>query len=715
MPSLTLAGRRWPWAGHLVAAILLVVGVLGLTYSYVSAEHALYTWDFHEYTTRLETTFAALKRSPLTAFVQVYLSTSQEYSLIPTIPMLPLRAVLGGSRLAFELNAAIVFIVPFVLAVGWVGSRTIRGPRGAVFWTTVLFAVATPYTWVAILRGFVDLGSAALVAMAIGLYVGDPRLGRPWRPIVIGGLLAAAILFRRPFAYDVVAFGVAIVLLTVGRAVISRRDGIRPTIRHLVADGLRLGLIAAGGLVVLIGIGHRFVGRVLIEDYGGLYQSYVRDAPDVLGWIGSGYGWLIIGLSVAGFVGLRRSGMLNERLLFVGIYGGVLTLLWAFVVGQEDVHYAAHFVLPVAVGLAAFAWSVWHAAPTRVARPLVAVLGALMLLNLAAGLSSVVPGNGTVARTLLAAANPPLIRADYDEMIRLARDIRRIAGTTEPVLVIGSTDGFSDDTVLIADEVSRGDAPPLFVLTSPHVDSRDEYPLRVMLAAQVVVLPDPLPLPLAADRQGIQRVMHDLFAQPSPTVGAFRPLPDAYVLEDGTRVSLFERTRPTTLREAVDALSIMREYTPEVPGGQVPWISVGGLSSPIRTASGDLRSVIDAGRDVDGRWVANAMIFIDADASTTIDGTAEFFDRTCAGVVLRLSSIDGTLPAGTVTEFRVSPAGPTTLQITGLDDGARDLLIQPEQANADLPCEARITLSNSAGDRADAKSLLIEDEGSGGP
>jgi hypothetical protein len=712
--SFPAARPGWAWAAHLLGVILVILGVLALTFVYVSAEHTFYTWDFHEYTTRLETTYAALTQSPLTAFVQVYLSTSQEYGLIPTIPLLPLRLILGGSRMAFELDAAGVFIVPFVLTVGWIGSRTIPGPRAVVFWGAVLIALAIPYTWVATLRGFVDLGAATLVALAIGLYVGDPRLTRLWRPIVIGVLLAAAFLFRRPFAYDIVAFGAAATLLALGRAALNARgDGAQSALRSLGGDVLRLGLIAASALVVLVGIGHRLLGRLLLEDYGALYQSYIRDAANVIGWLGSGYGWLIVLLAIAGFVGALRITR-DARLLFVAVYGTVLTVIWVFVVGQEDVHYAAHFVVPIAIGLAAFAWTLWRVAPANLARPAMAALALLLVINLAAGLSNLVPGSGTAVRTLLAVANPPLVRTDYDEMIRLVSDLRRIAGTTNPVLVIGSTDGFSDDTIVVADDLNRGDAPPLFVLTSPHVDSRDRYPLAVLLAARVVVLPDPLPLPLAADKQGVQRVLHDLFASPSSTGEAFRPLAESYVLEDGTRVRLFERTRPTTLKEAEAALASMREYTPTIPGGQEPWISVGGLASPVRLASGDRPPIIEAGRDADGQWVANALIFIGAGRATTIDGSAEFLDRTCAGIVLRVSSIGGTLAAGGDRQVDLAPGGATSFQVGGLDDGARDLLFAPEQLDPARPCIARITLADEAGDRAGAKSLLLDDAQSDG-
>src|SRR5262245_13004752 len=137
------------WAIHALALALLVGVVVVITALYVAAEHTLYTWDWHEYTTRLEDAYATARRSPLTALVQIYLSTSQEYNLIPTIPLLPLRYVLGASRLAFELNAAVVFVVPFALAVGWIGSRSLPRPRSIAFWVTAVVALAMPYTWVA--------------------------------------------------------------------------------------------------------------------------------------------------------------------------------------------------------------------------------------------------------------------------------------------------------------------------------------------------------------------------------------------------------------------------------------------------------------------------------------------------------------------------------------------------------------------------------------
>lgn len=711
---LMTAARGRAWGTYLLGVLIVLVAVVAFTYVYVSAEHTLYTWDYHEYTTRLETTWSDITRSPLRALVEIYLSTSQEYNLLPTIPLLPLRAVLGAGRLAYELNIAAVFVVPFVLMVGWIGSRTIAGPRGPVFWSTVLIALVTPFTWIAILRGFVDLGAATVVAAAVALYIADPRLTRLWRPIAIGVLLAAAFLFRRPFAYDAVAFGAAAGLIILGRTAIAARTGLQPALRGLVGDVLRSALVAVGGLVTLVAIGHRLLGRLLLQDTGALYQSYILPFGQVLGWFGSGFGWLVVALAVAGFVALWRTRMLDERLAFIAVFGVVATLLWTAIVGQEGPHYAVHFVLPVVIGLTALAWTICRVVPARLARPAMAALGLWLILNFVAGLTSIVPGQGSVVRAIVADANPPMVRADYDEMIRLARDLHRIAGADKAILVLGSTDGFSNDTVTIADDVSRGEAAPLFVLNNPHVDSRDTYPLAVLLAARIVVLPDPLPMSLPPASEGVGRVLHDMFTGSSPEAGAFRVLQDSYILEDGTRVTLYERTRPTTLGEAIDALARMRQYTPIVPGSQVPWVSVEGLARTTTDPSGDLPPIIEAGRDAGGDWAANSLIYVGADASTAIDGAAEFFDRTCAGVRLRLSSIDGTLPAAATVQFDLTPAGSPSFRIADLGDGARDLLIAAEQIDPARPCEARIVLAAAASDKEDATSLLIKGEQPGG-
>jgi hypothetical protein len=226
--------------------------------------------------------------------------------------------------------------------------------------------LAMPYTWVATLRGFVDLGSAAMVAAAIGLYVGDMRLTRPWRPVAIGALLGAAFLFRRPFAYDGVALCAAIALVVLTRFAGGARADPSVAPRALGGDALGLLLVAVGGVVFLVAFGHRLLGRLALSDYGSLYEGWVRGPLDVLGWIGSGYGWLFVGLAAVGFVAALRRGVAGQRVAFVGLYGVLLIALWAFVAGQRTS--TAPTSRPRSVGVTAFAYRLWGAAqPPRAA------------------------------------------------------------------------------------------------------------------------------------------------------------------------------------------------------------------------------------------------------------------------------------------------------------------------------------------------------------
>jgi hypothetical protein len=70
---------------------------------------------------------------------------------------------------------------------------------------------------------------------------------------------------------------------------------------------------------------------------------------------------------------------------------------------------------------------------------------------------------------------------------------------------------------------------------------------------------------------------------------------------------------------------------------------------------------------------------------------------------------------GAATTFTLTPGGPASLRITGLGDASRDLLLRATQLDDARPCPARILFVEDAGDRASARSMLVEDEGAGAP
>ena len=103
---------------------------------------------------------------------------------------------------------------------------------------TLVVALLTPMVWVATLRGYPDMGAAAIMALAVWVYLGDPRLTRARQSVVIGLLLAGAMLFRRHFAYNAVALVLSVALQSAYQAVASREGrGPRPVILELLRRG----------------------------------------------------------------------------------------------------------------------------------------------------------------------------------------------------------------------------------------------------------------------------------------------------------------------------------------------------------------------------------------------------------------------------------------------------------------------------------------------
>jgi hypothetical protein len=125
--------------------------------------------------------------------------------------------------------------------------------------------------------------------------------------------------------------------------------------------------------------------------------------------------------------------------------------------------------------------------------------------------------------------------------------------------------------------------------------------------------------------------------------------------------------------------------------------------------------VIESGRGPDGDWTANSLVYVGADEGTTIDGAAEFLDRTCGGLAITVSSIDGTLAPGAARRFELRPGGDSTFRISGLGPDARDLLIASEQLDPSKPCAAEAALTAATSDADAARSLLRNDAATSAP
>jgi len=185
---------------------LLVLVTVAVTSIYVSSEHTFYWWDYAGYNTATVNTANLFRDSPDKAWRGVIESLSKEKNLLISLPLVPLILLFGESRLSYILSISLIYVLPFRLLLGAISAQLIPVYPRRVFWSTVLMSLLIPMSWIPTLRGYLDTGGCVFVALAILVYLQDVKLKSWWKIPLIGFLLAAAILWRRHFAYSAIAF-----------------------------------------------------------------------------------------------------------------------------------------------------------------------------------------------------------------------------------------------------------------------------------------------------------------------------------------------------------------------------------------------------------------------------------------------------------------------------------------------------------------------------
>lgn len=578
---------------------LLVLFVTMVTYVYVSSEHTFYAWDYGGYQNLTRSTATAFIESPnnvlLTAIKTLYKawrSTAEEFAnIIPTLPLLPFILTFGDSRLVYILSIALVYLLPFALVLGAIAAKLIPLYPRSVYWSTALLTLLTPVAWAPTLRGLPDTGGALLIALAVLVYLQDLQLKHRWQILLIGFFIAAAILFRRHFIYDSVAFFAAIILqtlLTTATAVQRRRKEAR---RDLFKIGVKIGWTVAASLIALAVLGLPFVFRIVTTNFSFRYTSYQVSFGEGLRYYGLAYGWvawILVGLGFA--VGIRTRVLNRPVATFIVLFGSDSLLFWVLFAKQPNIHYTLHFTLFVVLGIAAFGWTAGRVLKATPRTLTLSISGIYLIFNALFGLGSFdtvtntlfrptefrMSYSGDIAVTklsgLFSANYPPLKRADYDEIVRLAKYLHTVAPAKEPIYFAASSELFNSTTVDSAQNTLH-EQERLNFLPLSHVDSADSYPLESLLQAKYVVVATPFQHHLRVQEQDVVKVVVDAFTENWEIARDFTRLPVQFALANGAVVDIYKRSRSTSLETALRTFTAMKNYIGTLPS-QLNWISL---------------------------------------------------------------------------------------------------------------------------------------------
>ncbi|RYF63419.1 MAG: hypothetical protein EOO39_28580, partial [Cytophagaceae bacterium] len=424
----------------ILLGFLFIAIVLAGTFVYMNRERMIYSWDEANYTFLTGLTYEAFFPAhpdppgdtfrPIYGLRNIHGSFAREYNQLFTLPLAFFERAFGTSRTVFVLGVSLLFLIPFSVFWGLVAGRIFDLPKRVAFWGTLGLILVMPATYLAVLRGFPDIGGAALLGLAVLLYLRDIELRSGWQCAAIGLVLCIMPLFRRHFMYGMSAFLVAAILqhavLLVQTLMRDPKEGSKYFL-HMAGRLIMIGLTVAALWLIFA---YPFVHILVSNNYFNLYEGFMIPPTKVLSGFASAYGYVTCLLAVLGYILGYRFGVLRgAQAQFVTLLACLAALQWVFVVRQQGTHYLNHFSIYLVFGILALIATVHKTTRALPRSTLLSVIGIALAYRFVFTFGWMKAIDSPNGDGIAMAQQPPKVRADYDEVKRLISDLRRDASS----------------------------------------------------------------------------------------------------------------------------------------------------------------------------------------------------------------------------------------------------------------------------------------------
>ncbi|MBP7862340.1 hypothetical protein KA183_11705 [bacterium] len=555
----------------IVAAMLISIGI---TVMYLSAESGLYWSDYNYYQFILKTVRDAFIENPLTGSALIVYSTKLLYNFLFTIPLLPTALIFGDSRYSFIIGQVLLFQIPAALILAVLVNKTLKSPSNKMFWISFAVFMTQPALWACSLRGYPD--AIALICLLLSYYYCQRMQDNPTlkNTLATGIFLALAPFLRRHYAYG------AIAVATSFFAVLNKE---KKDFKHTLLQLAKIGLVS---ILFLSTIGIGFVSSIFSEPFLSLYQTAcVFDPTVIAGYFISGFGLFTWLLAMAGCYLAFKSDLFDKKQLNNLTALGILMVLDWMVFGKHlAIHYLLYAAPIVVLGCSAFFFVLMSSK-----KPLVAVFGPLMLMNFAIGILPyknfpegltrygmlTVPLNdGSMIGRMVSANFGPLIRNDQMQMGLLLKEITSMGRAFQPIFIASGNHILCPDILRNYQRKNElNDDFPKYI-EPPILNSRDAIPLGALLTCNSVVMVHPFKPMYKPEHSTILSCVLDCFDKNWPISADFEKWPFTANLDDDSQVTIFKRTRLTSIATAVKTLVAMKKsIEPDPIYGQPLWVS----------------------------------------------------------------------------------------------------------------------------------------------
>lgn len=563
---------------------VLLCGIVGFQllflYLFYSRERFIYFWDFGGFASVVNNIAPLFPKNWERILEYLRTSLFTDYNYYYALFLIPIARILGPSRGHYLAGVVFLYQIPFTLAIGFLYNQLVEKRSRLLFWSAVIIAIIIPNTWAPTLRGYPDVVGTFFLCLAMVFYLLRYPEQKWWQYGIAGISLAWSAIFRRYNLYGAVAFYLtAVILLTVD--FISCRKW-----RPFLIRGMLVILSGIVFLATLYLFDEPFLLNVLTTNYYTLYSSYLVDINSTFNFLVFQYGIVFWIFAIFGYVAGFIYHPNNRRsLLFVFLWGIILSSIWIFYVRQAAVQYTLSITIFVAIGLVSFlqfAILKLKLIPRSLLIGLFLIfVGINFLLSFKIySFSATTPPN--FLSRFVSTDIAPKYRYDYGEVMHLIDYMRTIAGNGESIYVADSSYVMNYDILLKGEQQRYPMDDKLNLLITPQIDSRDSYPLEPLILADYVIVSSPLQVHLPKDNQRVVTYVYDAFMNHWDIARDFEEVPVQFQLGTNKEIKLriYQRIHPTRFETALSTLKHIQEYIPQRPGSQKDWILVSKLSTP---------------------------------------------------------------------------------------------------------------------------------------
>lgn len=672
--------------------IFLVFLSLILTYFYVSKEQYYYYWDYSRSFQQINDLIDSFQISFLDGVGLFLISLFDDYTQLPSIPILPLRLLLGNSRLSFIFCLILVYVVPFCLVLGFILSKIIKLHHKFVFWSSSFFSLLFPSVWIPAFRGFPDIGGSTVTVLAMLVYWQDTSLKKPSQRLLIALLLGISVLFRRHFIYSVRAFIITIIIYKILEIFSRHQKNLISSLKYLKAFSFRVIHV----LILFSVFAFILIVKALLINYRVLYASYESSITHNLSFYVQEFGLFFCLFSIFGFLWISSSPFVNtKKLKFIFLFGMIEIIQWFVFAKQTNIQYVTHFLLFIIAGNYFLTWMIFM--NTRKSLRLFIVSTSTFFYAMVSIYSMFFSFNIKIFTTaLLPKKELPLFREDFDEVKSLVKYLRLNSNSGKKIYIASSSYTLNYSVFAVAEQ-QLFEKSILPISRNSNVDSRDFYPLVGLLQAHYVVVALPYQFHVDPREQSVVKVVVDAFTQSWAIAQDFTLLPQTFTLKHGVTVQIYERVRPTSFPTILETLAKMRSQVSRIPGQEPFWLDLKS-EQPTAIIQDPLLKMVQILRlQISNQEPASLLYFGKIPENVKVSGLYSISkcDNVSDPISLKIATLDkvGNVITQNIKTYPKSQLNPFELQISGQNASFMKLEINVDsKTNASVTCRAELNL-----------------------